>query len=239
MERRGLAGLLSGLAGCAFGAVAAVAESPVLTLVAAVCALGAAASSLALLQRARLAERRAAVALAELGARSRLDLSVPNHTRSVIDPETGLPDARFFELALEGRIAVARRRLWPLAVVLVELDQGPAQPRAEALASFAVLARRTLREADVTCRLGSGTFGLLLEDTNESGGVWAAERLQAALARDRADGRRLAAGVASYPTHGLEAEQVLNQARGALARACAAATGKGPGPVEVARVDLR
>lgn len=239
MERRGLAGLLSGLAGCAFGAGGAVAQSPVLTLVAAVCALGAGASSLTLLQRARLAERRAAVALAELATRSRLDLSVPNHARSVIDPETGLPDARFFELALEGRVAVARRRLWPLAVVLVELDRGAAQPWAETLASFAVLGRRTLREADVMCRLGSGTFGVLLEDTNESGGVWAAERLQAALARDPAGERHLAAGVASYPAHGLEAEQVLDQARSALARACASASGKGPGHVEVAQVDLR
>jgi hypothetical protein len=48
----------------------------------------------------------------------------------------------------------------------------------------------------------------------------------------------LAAGVASYPTHGLAAGEVLARARSALNRAVAADSGHGLGSVEVAAVDL-
>ena len=49
--------------------------------------------------------------------------------------------------------------------------------------------------------------------------------------------RRLAAGVASYPTHGLQADEVLARAQAALTRACAAEAGRGLGQVEVAQPD--
>ena len=85
----------------------------------------------------------------------------------------------------------------------------------------------------------------MVEDTSEEGGVWTAERLQIALARGSASRggspgpvRRLAAGVAAYPSHGLAAEEILARARGALARACRAESGSGLGQVEVARADL-
>src|SRR5579859_3182770 len=38
-----------------------------------------------------------------------------------VDGETALPDKRFFELALASRVATARRRLWPTALILVEV----------------------------------------------------------------------------------------------------------------------
>ena len=79
---------------------------------------------------------------------------------------------------------------------------------------------------------------LLLEDTAEEGGVWTAERLQIGLARDPGRISRLSAGVASYPTHAMRADEILRQARAALARACAAEPDHGLGPVEVAKADL-
>ncbi len=66
MDRRALPGLFGGLAGCTFAVAGAILPSPSLTVVAAACALLAGASSLALLERARLAEQRAAIAVAEL-----------------------------------------------------------------------------------------------------------------------------------------------------------------------------
>ena len=66
MDRRALPGLFGGLAGCAFGVVGAVANSPVVTVIAATCALVAGASSMVLLDRARSAERQAAIAVAEV-----------------------------------------------------------------------------------------------------------------------------------------------------------------------------
>ena len=83
------------------------------------------------------------------------------------------------------------------------------------------------------CRLGVASFGVILEDTSEAGGVWAAERLRAALVRQRDALVRLAAGVAAYPTHALEADEVLSRARGALESARASGSSR----VEVASAD--
>ena len=139
-------------------------------------------------------------------------------------------------------MAAARRHLWPVTVVLldVQFHEGAAdeQTRADALQSFAGLLRQTLREADIACRIGPATVGLVLEDTAEEGGVWTAQRLQIALAKDVTRVRRLAAGVASYPSHGLKTEEVLRRAEAALSRACAAEAGHGLGEVEVAHVEL-
>jgi GGDEF domain-containing protein len=238
MDRRALPGLFGGLAGCAFAVTGAIIDSPVLTVVAAACALLAAASSLSLLERARQAERRAAIAAAEVATLREMEHTGPNQQRTVLDPDTGLPDIRFFEIGLDSRISAARRHLWPVTIVLLEFTPHPGQRLAESLAAFTTLVRQTLREADVVCRIAPRTFALLLEDTNEAGGVWAAERLQVALGRDDVGAEGLAAGVASYPTHGLGATEVLARARGALMRAVSSDAGHGLGSVEVATVDL-
>jgi diguanylate cyclase (GGDEF)-like protein len=238
-DRRALPGLLVGVVGLLLGVAAAVLRLPVLALPAAACAVGGAVVALLLVRLLRQAERAAAGA-AELA--NLLELPPGEDARTLIDGETGLPDGRFFDLAVEGRVAAGRRRLWPVTVVLLEVGPGPqaqvGRRRAEALSSFARLLRQTLREADIVCRTGDTTFGLVLEDTNEEGGVWTAERLQIALSPDLSKIRRLAAGVASYPTHGLRADEITAGAQGALTRACTMEPGAGLGRVEVAQPDF-
>ncbi len=161
---------------------------------------------------------------------------------SVIDTVTSLPDARYFDIAFEGRVAAARRHLWPVSVVLLQLgfdEQNNSElARNESLAKFGELMRQTLREADIACRLDDKTFGLILEDTSEEGGVWTAERLQIALSHDATTIRRLVAGIAAYPSHGLFPKDVMTRARTALNRANAVPVSHGLGQVEVAHVDL-
>ena len=240
MDRRALPGLLAGLAGLGFGVTAAVLSSATFAVVAAACALGAGAASLAMVQRVLHAEAEAEAAVRRI--REEEAAAPDDSAPPLVDEATGLPDARFFELALEGRVAAARRHLWPITVVLLEVGFGADAPdqasRDEALNAFSALLRQTLREADIACRTGPTSIGLILEDTTEEGGVWTAERLQIALAKDVTRVRRLAAGVASYPTHGLGTEEVLMRAEAALTRACAAEAGHGLGQVEVAHVDL-
>jgi diguanylate cyclase (GGDEF)-like protein len=165
---------------------------------------------------------------------------MPEHT--VIDPITELPDGRYFEVAVESRVAAARRHLWPVSIVLVQLGFDEANERGDArnrsLKTFADVMRQTLREADIACRINDTTFGLILEDTSEEGGVWTAERLQIALAHDSTSISKLVAGVAAYPTHGLFSKDVLVRARAALNRASSTPAGHGLGQVEVAHVDL-
>ena len=241
VDRRALPGLVAGLAGLAAGVGALVLDVPELAVVAAACALTAGGTSVHQVRRVRAAERDAAgsAALAML-----LDLprGPKGDTSDLLDAETGLPDAPYFTLALEGRVAAARRHLWPVTILLVEVGLAPdcesGRTRSEALAGFASLMRATLRESDVACRTGPTRFAVLLDDTGEEGGVWTAERIQVALSHDVSKLRRMAAGVASYPTHGLEAGEVLGRAEAALARACATPAGRGLGQVEVALPDF-
>lgn len=246
MDRRGLPSLVAGLAGLLFGVGAAVLGSPPLGIVSGFFALAAACGGLVLLGQAQAAEK-AASDSAEDVERVRATLSqldaVPDSAKArPLDVETGLPDGHWFDLTVESRVAAARRHLWPVTIVLLDLNLSvdPSDPKArhQVLASFAALMRQTLREADIACRTGPTSFGLVLEDTSEEGGVWTAERLQIALAREGSRVRRLAAGVASYPTHGLRADDVLARAQLALGRACAAQVDHGLGQVEVASVDL-
>jgi diguanylate cyclase (GGDEF)-like protein len=241
MDRRMLPGLSLGLLGLASGVAGATLSSPVLALAAGGCALAAAGTTIAAFRQVQETEREVIDAV-DTATLRHLELFTAVGNRSVLDADTGLPDQRFFDLALDGRVAAARRHLWPMTLVLVDLTIAvePSDERSlsEALSTFGTLLRRTLRESDIACRLPGNRFAVLLDDTAEEGGVWTAERLQIGLARNPGRISRLSAGVASYPTHAMQAEEILAQARAALGRACAAEPDHGLGPVEVAHVDL-
>ena len=150
-------------------------------------------------------------------------------TESLHDPETGLLNEAYFQAALEQRVAAARRLLRPFSVALLDLDPAAEiEPRAVAAAL-----RQTLRESDTACRMDAGGFGILLEDTPEDGAVWTVERVRRALGLGRPNPPVIWAGVASYPAHALEAAQVRDRARRALALARDWMTGR----IEVAGAD--
>jgi len=250
MDRRALLGLLSGAAGLALGAIAVAVGSGVLGVVAASCAL--AAGVLCLVVAGRLRDhhrdteslRREILQLEDalLAEREAFEsATVLNEPADAVaagavrDPETGLLGEHYFELALEHRIAAARRQLQPVALLMLALDaDGTTEKgRHDVTIAFADILRDTLRESDTVCRIGVASFAVVLEDTSEAGAVWAAERLRTALVRQRDALVRLAAGVAAYPTHALEADQVLQRAKGALESARASGSSR----VEVASAD--
>ena len=129
----------------------------------------------------------------------------------------GLLEEHFVATTLRGRLAVARRSLRPLAVVyfeVLETERGsPTVPVAGD--EVARVVRRTLRESDVAGRAGPGAYVCILDDTGEDGAVWTAERVRRNLVAD-GQVRRFRAGVAAYPAHGLEAEELEAKGRAAL-----------------------
>ncbi|MDA3038979.1 MAG: diguanylate cyclase [Actinomycetota bacterium] len=136
---------------------------------------------------------------------------------NLTDPDTGLFSESFFNIALESRIAAARRHLRPVAVVLLEVVQGlphnkPYDADAELVAESI---RVTLREADTACRLRNGYFALLLEDTPENGAIWTVERIRRQLLGAEA-GLTLWAGVACYPAHAFGTSEIMSAAESAL-----------------------
>src|SRR2546428_14108782 len=103
-----LPGAAVGLVGVVLGAVGAVFGIPALALVAGACALGGGMIAITHARRVQEAEAAAASAVDAVTLRH-LELFTSARDRSLIDDDTGLPDQRFFELALEGRVAAARR----------------------------------------------------------------------------------------------------------------------------------
>ena len=140
-------------------------------------------------------------------------------TSDLADPDTGLLGERSFVVTLEARVAAARRHLRPLALVLLEAvteATGSATPIDANLAADVV--RETLRDADTLCRLQSGRFAILLEDTPENGAIWTVERIRRRLGEQLED-VTVWAGIACYPANGFDGPEVLDRAREALTQA--------------------
>jgi diguanylate cyclase (GGDEF)-like protein len=136
------------------------------------------------------------------------------------DGVTGLFNHEYFLVALDSRIAAARRHLRPVAVGLIDVvegREGDQRPTADARMVANAL-RETLRESDTATRLNDGRFGVVLEDTPENGAIWTMERLRRRLVEDNAD-LTLWAGVACYPAHAFDVAALIDRADTALTSA--------------------
>lgn len=146
-----------------------------------------------------------------------VDDGPPSSPPLLTDPTTGLFSEDYFNIAIEARLAAARRHLRPVGVVLLDVVEGlrvdnvrPTDPGrvAEAI-------RATLREADTACRRPDGKFALLLEDTPENGAIWTVERIRRRLV-DANVSLTVWAGIACYPAHAFDKESILRSADLAL-----------------------
>lgn len=139
---------------------------------------------------------------------------------ALVDQTTGLFSENFFIVALDSRIAAARRHLRPVAMVLLEVVRGlPSEDPSPVDANIvADTVKATLREADTACRLQSGYFALLLEDTPENGAIWTVERIRRQLL-EKEQGLTVWAGIACYPAHAFSSERLLEASEQALVAA--------------------
>ena len=139
---------------------------------------------------------------------------------TLVDPESGLLLEFWLPTAVHTRIASGRRRLTPVAVVMLEVvdDVETDPPSAFDASQASELLQATIREADTAFRLDEGGFAVLLEDTDDLGALMVIKRFGDAieLVGPRAVVR---AGVACYPAHGLEPSAILDRADEALDQA--------------------
>ncbi len=244
MDTRVIA-LVVGVVGAAFGVAAVVADLPVLGLVAGGAALLAGITALLGGRTADGADRvseleRQVVDRDTLLDATRDDLASAHERLAVLeaadmvpassgpdgpapdvsvltDPTSQLFSEAYFRVALQSRLASARRHLRPVAVGLLRVAEGQAadNPVPAPAPRVAEAIRETLREADIACRLDDGTFAVILEDTPENGAVWTVERVRRNLV-SRFGHHTMWAGVACYPAHAFSTEELLDQARTAL-----------------------
>lgn len=147
-------------------------------------------------------------------------ISDSNSSEGLTDALTGLFNHEYFLVALDSRIAAARRHLRPVAVALVQVvdgREGEDRPFAEPMIVADAL-RETLRESDTATRLVDGRFGIVLEDTPENGAIWTMERVRRCLAKENPN-LTLWAGVACYPAHAFDVGALIDRADAALVAA--------------------
>lgn len=167
-----------------------------------------------------LAEPAAIAAAPDLAAVRRGSPDDPDSPELLTDPDTDLFSEAYLRVALDSRLASARRHLRPVALAVIEVAEGiPDEMAAEAPAErVAEAIRETVREADIACRMDDGTFAVILEDTPENGAVWTVERIRRNLV-SRFGHHTLWAGVACYPAHAFDSAELMDQVRTALVAA--------------------
>jgi diguanylate cyclase (GGDEF)-like protein len=227
--------VLVGVTGLAIGVVGLVADLAALGLAAGVLAMVAAMLGASLVGPHTAARADADLLAAEV--RRLREAHAEPTTSGSVDVSTGLLDSTLLEPLLLQRVAAARRQLHPVSLVLVRIDgiEGfAASDREHALGALGAVLRKTLREADGAFRADDVTVAALLENTSEAGAVWATERLRGLLHSSPAsEGITVSAGVACYPSHALDADELILRAAHALDDAM----DRGRDHVVVAQVD--
>ena len=172
-------------------------------------------------QDVELARHRIAELEQEVAALTPVPVATPaaDDVAALTDADSQLFSEAYFRVALDARIASARRHLRPVAIALIDINEGLATASSPAPPSRAAESiRQTVRDADTACRLADGTFAIILEDTPENGAVWTVERVRRNLV-SRFGNHTMWAGVACYPAHAFSTDELLDQARQALASA--------------------
>jgi diguanylate cyclase (GGDEF)-like protein len=141
------------------------------------------------------------------------------------DPLTELPNHRRFQEALAGELDAARERGWPLAVVLLDLDEFKRVNEArghpygdELLARAAASLGDAMRDVGIVARVGGDEFGLVLPDADPQRAVALAEAARTAVEVSAPvhGTLRCSAGIACYPDDAKSAGALLQLADGAL-----------------------
>lgn len=118
------------------------------------------------------------------------------------------PAPRFYDRLAEA-IEQACSQRWPLAVVVLQIHEPPAELHRQQALEMAL--RLDVRKGDIPARLGETTFAVLLPET-DSMAVVVAARLQRALAN--ITGKPVSTGVACYPEDAATAPELLKVASG-------------------------
>lgn len=168
-----------------------------------------------------------ALALANLRLRETL------RNQSIRDPLTGLYNRRYLEETLERELLRAQRKATPLAVIMLDIDHfkhfnDTFGHEAGDIVLHAVgqLLKTNFRGSDLACRYGGEEFTLVLPETSRELARERAEELRTAAAALRVlhhseplGSITLSLGIAVFPQHGQDWQQLLRAADAALYQA--------------------
>lgn len=134
----------------------------------------------------------------------------------LLDPATGLYSEDYFMVALDGRVTTAKRTIRPVTCALVDLavqcedGLGPADARV-----VSEVIRASLDDRSTAARLTGGEFGIIMDDTDTQTATVVLARLCEEIAC-RIPGATLWGGVACYPAHASNSDDLVRAAEKAL-----------------------
>jgi diguanylate cyclase (GGDEF)-like protein len=144
-----------------------------------------------------------------------------------LDGLTGIFNRRFFEMRIQEEIQRAGRYETELSVVMLDLDHFKRLNDEfghllgdEVLRQVSTIFQSHLRKGDVCCRYGGEEFALLLPNTSTENAIEVAEKLRRTVETWLFPGVArpvtLSAGVAGFPQHGKNRDEVIAAADSAL-----------------------
>ncbi len=149
--------------------------------------------------------------------------------QAIRDPLTGLYNRRYLNETLPREIVRAARINLPLSVLVSDIDHFKIlndthghQTGDKFLVEIANLIKKYARASDIVCRYGGEEFLLVLPETTVEAAAKRAEELRQQCAKliIQHDGMELSTtisfGVATYPNHGQEAEEIIIKADKAM-----------------------
>lgn len=139
----------------------------------------------------------------------------------VSDPVSGLFSEALLRAVLPSRVATARRTLRQLGLVVASVEEGP-DPE-----PLAAIVHETIRDSDMAARLDDGSLALVLEFTPTDGCAVVADRFQAKVLASHPDAT-VTMGIACYPAHALDPDELYDTARTAVGEAPRGAVATAP-----------
>jgi len=144
-----------------------------------------------------------------------------------LDGLTGIFNRRFFELRIMEEIERARRFGTGMAVIMADIDQFKKLNDEfghllgdEVLRQVSSLFHQQLRKIDVVCRYGGEEFAILLTQTNAQQAILIAEKLRRSVEGFQFPGVprtvTISAGVAAFPAHGKNRDEMIRAADNGL-----------------------
>ena len=148
-----------------------------------------------------------------------------------VDALTGLYNRRFCEDYARKLMAMARRKDTPLGFIMMDLDHFKSfndiyghEVGDRILRQFAKTVTQTMRETNLTARIGGEEFVVLLPDTGPKACEMVAERIRKAVPHMTVPSGTdkplpqitVSLGVSIYPDHGTSLEEVMQSADRAL-----------------------
>ncbi len=172
---------------------------------------------------------RLAVETLERRLTANVDLQNRLREETIRDPLTGVYNRRFFDEVRSDLLADARLRSWPIAAVILDLDhfkrlndEHGHQAGDATLRATGALLLKSIRKSDFVFRIGGEEFLAILPGMDAGGAVERVERWAAAFRRMTAEARHgvvpstFSAGVAAFPDHASDWEQLIRCADRAL-----------------------